>query len=129
MVDDVFLLKISSWACLLGSGLKFIFHWKAHHLFDLNHCLTRLLFSSYFEQQRKEKCHPQIILDLVSFSLVLVPIYWTWTKSTPPKNRFFWLNPYKIEVAITSFIEMLELPNLFTWSHLQYNLSHVINFC
>ena len=25
--------------------------------------------------------------------------------------RFFWSNPYKIEVMITSLIEMLELPN------------------
>ena len=25
-------LKITSWACLLGSGLKLIFHWKAHLL-------------------------------------------------------------------------------------------------
>ena len=25
-----FLEKITSWACLLGSGLKLIFHWKAH---------------------------------------------------------------------------------------------------
>ena len=32
----------------------------------------------------------------------------------PPlkKNGFFWSNPYKIEVMITSLIEMLELPNL-----------------
>ena len=48
----------------------------------------------------------------------------TWTKSTPPKKLFFWSNPYKIEIMITSLIEMLELPNfghmitstiLFTW--------------
>ena len=26
----VFLLKMTSWACFVGSGLKFIFHWKAH---------------------------------------------------------------------------------------------------
>ena len=31
----------------------------------------------------------------------------------PPlkKKRFFWSNPYKIEVVITSLIEMLQLPN------------------
>ena len=31
----------------------------------------------------------------------------------PPlkKMLFFWLNPHKIEVVITSLIEMLELPN------------------
>ena len=27
------------------------------------------------------------------------------------KKPFFWSNPYKIEVMITSLIEMLELPN------------------
>ena len=30
-------------------------------------------------------------------------------KSIPQKNWFFWSNPYKIEVMITSLIEMLEL--------------------
>ena len=25
-------LKVNSWACLFGSGLKLIFHWKAHSL-------------------------------------------------------------------------------------------------
>ena len=30
MTNFSFLEKITSWACLLGSGLKLIFHWKAH---------------------------------------------------------------------------------------------------
>ena len=29
----------------------------------------------------------------------------------PSKKRFFWLNPYKIEVMITFLTEMLQLPN------------------
>ena len=29
----------------------------------------------------------------------------------PSKKRFFWSNPYKIEVMITILIEMLQLPN------------------
>ena len=29
----------------------------------------------------------------------------------PSKKRFFWSNPYKIEVMITFFTEMLQLPN------------------
>ena len=49
-------------------------------------------------------------------------------KKTPQKNWFFWSNLYKIEVLITSLMEMLELPNVI-WPHLQHNLSHVINFC
>ena len=44
-------------------------------------------------------------------TLVPVPNYWTWTKTTPQKRRFFWSNPYNIEVVITSLIEMLQLPN------------------
>ena len=48
-------------------------------------------------------------------SSYLVPVanYWTWTKTTttPQKNKFFCSNPDKIEVMITSLIQMLELPN------------------
>ena len=29
----------------------------------------------------------------------------------PSKKCFFWSNPYKIEVMVTSLIEMLDLPN------------------
>ena len=43
--------------------------------------------------------------------LAPVPNYWSWNRSTPQKNRFFWSNPYKIKVMITSLIVMLELPN------------------
>ena len=43
--------------------------------------------------------------------LVPVPNYWIWTKTTPLKKWFFWSNPYKTEVNITSPIEMLELLN------------------
>ena len=44
--------------------------------------------------------------------LVPVPNYWTWTKTTPQKSvLFFCSNPYKVEVMMISFIEMLELPN------------------
>ena len=43
----------------------------------------------------------------------VVPVtnYWTVTKTTPKKSVFFWSNPYKIEVMITSFVEVLQLPN------------------
>ena len=30
---------------------------------------------------------------------------------TPQKSFLFWSNPYKIEIIMTSVIEMLELPN------------------
>ena len=46
-----------------------------------------------------------------SLYLASVPNYWTWTQTNPQKNRFFWSNPYKIEVVITSLMEMLQLPN------------------
>ena len=38
----VFLRRITSWACIVGSGLKLVFHWKAH-LFISFRSLFRLL--------------------------------------------------------------------------------------
>ena len=38
----VFLLKVTSWACFVGSGLKLIFHWKVH-LFISFRLLLRIL--------------------------------------------------------------------------------------
>ena len=46
-----------------------------------------------------------------SLYLVAVPNYGTWTKTTPQKMWFYWPNLYKIEVVITSLIEMLEFSN------------------
>ena len=43
--------------------------------------------------------------------LALVPNYWTWNKNISQKNWFSWLNPYEIEVMITSLKETLDLPN------------------
>ena len=41
-----------------------------------------------------------------------VPNYCTFlTEGTPQKNWFLWSNPYKVEVMITSLIEILGLPN------------------
>ena len=40
-----------------------------------------------------------------------VPNSWTWTRTTLQKKRFFWSDPYKIEVMMISLTEMLELPN------------------
>ena len=57
----------------------------------------------------------------------------TWTKSTPPKKLFFWSNPYKIEIMITSLIEMLESRVTKLWSHDHIcniiHVSHVTKFC
>ena len=43
--------------------------------------------------------------------LAPVPNYWTSTRTTTQKKQFFWSNPYKLEVVITSLIKMLEWPN------------------
>ena len=47
----------------------------------------------------------------------LLPVtnYWSWTKTTPQNNMFFWSNSYKAEVMITSFIMVLEYAK--DWSH------------
>ena len=46
-------------------------------------------------------------------SSYLIPVsnYWTWTKTTPQNKPFFWSNPYKIGVMITSLTQMFEVPN------------------
>ena len=63
-----------------------------------------------------------------SLYLVPVPNHCTSTKTTPQKKWFFWSNRYKIEVVITSLIEMLELPNFGHMNNLQYNLNHMMKF-
>ena len=47
----------------------------------------------------------------------------------PSKKQFFWSNPYKIEVMITSVIQMLELPDFGHMTTSTYNLSHVTKLC
>ena len=51
------------------------------------------------------------LCKISSLYLTPVPNYWTWTKTTSLKKQFFWLNSNKIEVVVTSLIEMLQLPN------------------
>ena len=50
--------------------------------------------------------------------LVPTPNYWTWARTTPQKKQYFWSNPYKMEIMITSLIEMLELPNHGSHDHI-----------
>ena len=50
--------------------------------------------------------NPFFQTGVICLYLVAAPNYWD-----PPKMWFFRSNPYKIEVVITSFIEMQELPN------------------
>ena len=51
-VGSIFYLrpKITSWACLLGSGLKIIFYWKAQSLTSSSHHLTLLQKCLHVEQ-------------------------------------------------------------------------------
>ena len=44
----IFLLKITSWACLLGSGLKFIFNWRAQSLILLKSLLKSVVVELIF---------------------------------------------------------------------------------
>ena len=47
----------------------------------------------------------------------------------PSKKRFFWSNPCKIEVMITSLTEMLEFPNFGHMTTSAMNLNHDIKIC
>ena len=52
---------------------------------------------------------------------------WDIVVLAPLKNWLFWSNPYKIEVMITSLIEMLELPNLGHIFHIWFKFDHIHN--
>ena len=44
-----FLLNMITWACLLRSGLKIFFHWKAQYLISSGHCFKKFfLWNSKF---------------------------------------------------------------------------------
>ena len=62
---SVFLLKIISCTCLLGSGLKLIFHCTPSYWFDTNHYLIHLHEVSTLQITEKKKYHLQTILYLM----------------------------------------------------------------
>ena len=65
-----------------------------------------------------------------SFANILIPFLRSCSQHMmSPRTWFFCWNPYKIEVAITCLIEMLQLQSIGHMPHLQYNLNHVIKFC
>ena len=89
-------------------------------------------------QDRGQKDPPPNFLNFGSNSflckvsrpyLVLVSNYWIWTKSTPQKNWFFWSDPYKIKVMITSLREVLEILKFGHMTISTKKLSHVIRLC
>ena len=49
------LLKITSWACLLGSGLKFIFLWKAQSLILLKSLFQSVVLELIFWTTEKRE--------------------------------------------------------------------------
>ena len=64
-------LKIFSWGCLLGSGLKLIFPWKTQSLtFFPSHGLTLLEKSLHREQLKIMLYHKQKVSDWMSYFLI-----------------------------------------------------------
>ena len=89
--------------------LLWIFQSSSIHAFsvcDLFDLITLLPFWLCSFAIVSSYCFPS---EIQKFITHLNPI--TWTKTTLQKKRFFWSNPYKIEVMITSLLEILELPN------------------
>ena len=69
----IFLLRMTSWAYLLGSGLKFIFHWKAQSL----------------------------ILPKSLFKLVLIElIFWTTEKREVSSGNSFWFEVKSSDISL-----------------------------
>ena len=53
------------------------------------------------------------LMQNFKFVLCASPKLLNFNQDHPSKKRFFWSNPCKIKVVITSFMEVLELPNFF----------------
>ena len=98
--------------------------WLSYNCAKFHHyriCMTDfreggLFFPPIREQPRKSPSWIRLTLStdwwkISSLYVVSVPNYWTLTKSISQKKWFFWSNLYKIEVMITSVIQMQQLPN------------------
>ena len=91
--------------------------WQSYNrwILTINHRSYALFFQrKQITSTPSRELDPKTFWLLVSTSLshlckisrpYLKPVwnYWIWTKSTPQKVTFFWSNPYKTEVVITSF--------------------------
>ena len=61
----VFLLKIIIWVCLVVSGLKLIFHWKAHLMIQCKPLFNPIEKVSTCGLQKIKICHLQTTLNLM----------------------------------------------------------------
>ena len=93
------------------------------HFFCCSHVFLTNFLCNYIWSKKPPTSPPVPV-----FPLQLLH-YWTWTKTAPKKRRFYWSNPYKIEVVITSLIEMPQLPNFVHMNTSTYNLNYMITFC
>ena len=98
----IFLLKITSRACFLGSGLYLTFHWKSQSLIFIKSLFRSFAAESlYFERRRTERCirsyhprcHPLIqglnyIFEGLSWKVILSQPYVRWIriKTHSPTN-------------------------------------------
>ena len=94
----------------LKSEVVIYFSWSFNffrflHFFCCSHVFLTNFLCNYIWSKKPPTSPPVPV-----FPLQLLH-YWTWTKTAPKKRRFYWSNPYKIEVVITSLIEMPELLN------------------
>ena len=69
-------LKITSWACLLGSGLKLIFHWKAHLLIFFRSSFNSLAepFTSLTNENNDVSAAKSFTLEDISSAKSLIQI-------------------------------------------------------
>ena len=113
----------------LGKCLK-IFHFNWNFWNFKYFSAFRYFFIKSIETLKSSKQFGLLVLTLLtdwckisSLYLVLVQNYWTWTLDHLSKKAFFWSNPYKIEVMITSLIQMLQLLN---FGHMTTSIIYVM---
>ena len=65
MTNFSFLEKITSWACLLESGLKLIFHWEAHYFILERSLLSSkvVITESWITEKREVSSAKSLVLE------------------------------------------------------------------
>ena len=104
-------IKITSFACLLGSGLKLIFHWKTHLLI-----FFRSSFNSVTEAFTSETTENKDKLPAKCFT------FWQLTRSLEP-SRFY----VPLKVMVANFDSWLALEWRRWLNHLRKKMLNVMD--
>ena len=92
----IFLLKITSRVCFLGSGLNLTFHWKSQSLIFIKSLFRSFAAESlYFERRRTEGCYPFVSSEVSSSNPGLHLYFRRAVMKSYPFATLCWVNKNK----------------------------------